>query len=279
MNDNGASAAIGAVGAIALAGLMRRWMPGSLNKDQDEHDEVLRMLGFSEKRIKEMRKKREKERDYSPLGFAWPKRGSKGVVRLGDKKAVVAVLQTSGGKYKLEVTEDPKYPNGPYSFTGYTSGRPTSGGAGMNHDQLLKTLARKRYGAIAIDQINYIVRHDTVGFEDFWEEAGGPQAVAKLKKKGSKNAYSQRSTKSPPKKGKWTLILHRKGGKITEWFLQNPKGGGGGAKGGTMAASIKKAVKGKKIPSPLRVMVIDQITADVWKEFYINPKTLAQVSA
>ena len=126
--------------------------------------------------------------------------GSRGVVRLGDKKEVVLVLQTRGGKYKLEVVEDPKYPKRPYQYRSYTSGRSMGGGSGFAKQDLLKSMARKRYGAAAVDGINYAIRHDTIGFEEFWKEAGGPAALAALKKKKKGSTAKHRA-------------LHRKGSK------------------------------------------------------------------
>ena len=109
-------------------------------------------------------------------------KGAKNVVRLGDKKEVVLVLQTSGGKHKIEVTQDPKYPQRPYGYTGYTSRKSTSVGSGMGLDDLMADMARKIYYSAALDGINYRIRHDTIGFKDFWVKANGPNAVADAKK-------------------------------------------------------------------------------------------------
>ena len=101
----------------------------------------------------------------------------------------------------------------------------------------------------------------------------------------SQTGYKLTSTSQPPKKGKWTLIIHRRKGKVTEWFLQEPNGTGGGVDT-TASPSIPAVLhdaqkhwkrKIKKIPSTLRVMVIDNVSSDTWKEFSVNTKTLSQV--
>ena len=126
--------------------------------------------------------------------------------------------------------------------------------------------------------------------------AVGVVALAGLLRRGSVNQgvfvpYTLKNTTRPPEKGEWTLIIHRSKGNVREWFLQEPQGTGGGSEfygdaKQTIRGAVKKAMaywealkrlRGKSITAKLRVMVIDDVTSDTWKDFYINTKTLQQI--
>ena len=98
---------------------------------------------------------------------------SKNVVRIGDKKPVVLVLESAKGKYKVEVVKDtnPKYARRPYQYRAYVSGQPTGGGSGFTKSQVLMRMARMKWHSERTDPPKLHVRHDTIGFLHWYAKA------------------------------------------------------------------------------------------------------------
>ena len=93
------------------------------------------------------------------------------------------VMQTRGGRYKVEVTYDEKF--GSYDYVSYTNGRSSGRGHQNTKADLLKYLAKTRFYALQYDKINYQVTVDEIGFERYY------QSVTKTaqKKKAGKYDY------------------------------------------------------------------------------------------
>ena len=93
-------------------------------------------------------------------------------------KEIVLVMATSGGKYELKVFAEPGtgwWKTRPYSIKNFVrrQGQMKQTGASSGYDlpQLLVKLAKTKYFAKSMDKINYIVKYDDIGFEEFYSEA------------------------------------------------------------------------------------------------------------